>query len=391
MKEDKQLLLELSGAAASSAAAGATAPDAVITEDDKRKMRRNALIKMAAMALFVVVVLVFNSIAWFTMNRNVSNAGMGVQVADYPLVIEVRGSNAENKSLFTKANEALFGSGGAAYQEGEQPDDTLQFFQATASKDKIIWEKTGNTAADGHYADGLEPDACGKLTFWVVAKEAGTFDPEFQFQIKGFHAVTHDVKEGANTVTIVDNLFEINEDLSDHSDVDATLTAALEAEKIQALGYVRGHILFFKARDDDGYYSGFLGTDRSFRLSDYYPDEGGTTFTKGEKKEITVYWKWANTLEQMIYDSSQSNYSPILKDASSTDRTALYTYFSPANNSMFDGLTTAEISGYLSDLQGNNETAKSLARSKLSAAYNDADQEIGDMVNYILIEMTTAH
>lgn len=377
---------------ASSATAESTVSDTIImTEDEKRRMRRAALIKIAAMVLFIIIVLVFNSIAWLIVNKNVSNAGMGVQVADYPLVIEVRGSNAENKSLFTKANEALFGSGGAAYQEGEQPDDTLQYFQATASKDKIIWEKTGNTAADGHYADGLEPDACGKLTFWVVAKEAGTFDPEFQFQIKGFHAVTHDVKEGANTITIVDNLFEINEDLSDHSNVDATLTTALEAEKIQALGYIRGHILFFKSQDSDGYYSGFLGADRSFRLSDYYPDEGGTTFTKGQKKEITVYWKWANTLEQMIYDSSQSNYSPILKDSTSADRTALYTYFLPTNSSMFYELTDAEVSGYVADLQGNDETKKSIARSKLSAAYNDADQEIGDMVNYILIEMTTAH
>lgn len=50
MKEDKQLLLELSGAAASSAAAGVPAPDGFMTEDEKRRMRRNALIRMAAMA-----------------------------------------------------------------------------------------------------------------------------------------------------------------------------------------------------------------------------------------------------------------------------------------------------------------------------------------------------
>ena len=361
------------------------------SQDEIKKMRRGAYIKIVAAVGFIAAVLAYGTISWFTMNKENNASGMGVKVADYPLVLEVQGSNAENKSLFTLMNSALFGADDTVYQEGYQPDNNYLQFQATASKDKVIWEKTGNTANDGHYEDGLEPDACGKLTFWVVAKEAGIYDPEFQFQIKGFHALTHDVKEGSTTTTIVDKLFEINEDLSDHSNEDATLTATLEAEKIQALYYVRGHILFFKQQDNDGYYSGFLGTDRSFRLSDYYPDEGGTTFAKGQKKSITVYWKWANTLEQMIYDSSQSGYSPILKDASSTDRTALYTYFSPANNSMFDGLTTTEISGYLSDLQGNNETAKTVARSKLSAAYNDADQEIGDMVNYILIEMTTAH
>lgn len=357
-------------------------------EKEKKRMRQFSYVKIVLLLLFFISAIAFGSIAWFTMNKIGGVGGASVKVGDYPLLLEVHGDQAENKSLFSLVNAALFDPEDAGYQEGEQPDEDLLEFQATPGKNRIIWEKTSRTANDGHHAEGLEPNSCGKLTFWIVAKEAGTFDPEFEFQIDGFHAVTHDEARGNTTVTIVDQLFEINEDLSDHSDVDDSLTASAEAEKIRALEYVRSHILFFRDKDANGYYSGFLGNSRSFRLSDIYPASGGTTFTKGEKKQVTIYWKWANTFEQMIYDASYTEYEPILALASSDDRTALLTYLQPSNSSMFFGLTDAQVTAYLAAVQGNDEDAAEEAIEALSIAYNDADQEIGDMIQYILIEMT---
>ncbi|MBQ9415624.1 MAG: hypothetical protein IJU20_02145 [Clostridia bacterium] len=330
------------------------------------------------------------SIAWFTMNREVGTSGMSMAISGMPFEIEVRGQYIENESDFGLVNDYISGTYGsdAVYENGEQPDENYQYFRATALKDKIIWRKETQDEAHGHYTDGLEPNSCGELKFWVVAKQAGFHDSTFVFDIKGYHAVTHIETQNGVSVEIVDDVYEINDSLGNYVTEDPTLTSSMVQKKKEALSYIQGHILFFRNKDENGYYSGFLGTDRSFKLSDVYTEENGTYFTLGEKKLVTVYWKWANTFEQMIYDSSYSSYSPILRNASSADRTALYSYMQPSNNSMFFGLTNSEITSDLSIVQTNGEGFLA-AVTQLSNAYNDADQEIGDKVDYIIIEMTT--
>ena len=105
------------------------------------KNRKRALIKLGSTAAFFGLVAVFVTIAWFTMSKRISASGGEVKVVDYPLIIEVRGDKAENKSYFHFVNEALFGDDDTIYQEGEQSNDEVLQFQAIASKDRIIWEK----------------------------------------------------------------------------------------------------------------------------------------------------------------------------------------------------------------------------------------------------------
>lgn len=358
-------------------------------EEERREYIHKKIFKIGSIALFLLVMFIFASIAWFTMSRESGTNGMSIKAQSDLYDIEVRGSYKENDTLITKMNIALYGSGSGAeaYVDGEQPDENYQYYQTTASKNKIIWRKTAQDAEHGHYEDGLEPNSGGKLEFWVVAKEAGTIDPVFVFNINGYHSVTHQEIQDGVTVDVVDYLYEIDSSLGSHVDVDSSLTSTVVSKKIAALSYIQGHILFFRDRDSDGYYSGFLGSGRSFKLSDVYPEEGGTLFSKGEKKPVVVYWKWANTFEQMIYDSSYSSYSPLLKDATSADRTAMYSYLAPANSTVFLGLTDSEISEKLAIVQSAGE-GFAQAVLDLSDAYNDADQEIGDMVHYISIEMT---
>lgn len=348
-----------------------------------------ALIKAFSMMLLASALLIFVGIAWFTMNKNIGTQGMGVTVPSELFEIEVQGDYKENDTLIDKMNTAIFGSGSGvdAYSDGMRVDIEHPYYQTTASKNKIIWRKAVQDAEHGHYDAGLEPNSGGKMEFWVVAKEAGTIDPVFCFDVNGFHAVTHSESQSGSIVDVVDDLFVIDSSLGDHSDVDPTLTPEMVNKKMAAQSFIRGHILFFRGRDSDGYYSGFLGADRKFRLSDVYPEAGGTTFTKGEKKKVTVYWKWANTFEQMIYDSSYSSYSPLLRDAVSADRTALYEYMLPSNSNMFLGLTDSQITEKLTTVRTSGE-GYAQAVTDLSNAYNDADQEIGDMVHYIQIEMT---
>ena len=382
MKEDKRVNIGESASASSSSVK-------VDELAEKKKNQKKSLIKLGTMGVITLILFIFSSIAWFTMNKDVGMSGMSITTSGMPFEIEVRGQYIENESDFGVVNDYISGTYGsdAVYENGEQPDENYQYFRATALKDKIIWRKETQDEAHGHYTDGLEPNSCGELKFWVVAKQAGFHDPTFVFDIKGYHAVTHSETQNGVSVEIVDDVYEINDSLGNYVTEDPTLTSSMVQKKKEALSYIQGHILFFRNKDENGYYSGFLGTDRSFKLSDVYTEENGTYFTLGEKKIVTVYWKWANTFEQMIYDSSYSSYSPILRNASSADRTALYSYMQPSNNSMFFGLTNSEITSDLSIVQTNGE-GFSAAVTQLSNAYNDADQEIGDKVDYILIEMT---
>ena len=359
------------------------------SQRSSEELKRIYLLKLLALLMFAGAIVMFTTIAWFSMNKNVGTNGMGVTAAGMPFEIEVRGQYIENESDFGVINDYLSGAYGsdAVYEDGEQPDENYQYFRATALKDRIIWRKETQDEAHGHYSDGLEPNSCGELKFWVVAKEAGVYDPTFVFRIKGYHAVTHNVTQNGTVVEIVDAVYEINDALGDYVTEETTLTEEVVLQKKEALAFVQGHILFFRNKDENGYYSGFLGTDRSFKLSDVYTEENGTTFALGEKKAVTVYWKWANTFEQMIYDSTYSSYSPILRNASSTDRTNLYSYMQPSNNSMFSGLTGNDITNDLATVQTNG-SGSSAAVTELSNAYNDADQEIGDKVDFIMIEMT---
>lgn len=109
------------------------------------------------------------------------------------------------------------------------------------------------------------------------------------------------------------------------------------------------------------------------------------TVTEGQKYQVTIYWKWANTLEQMIFDSnSQYRDDPLFATSNTTDRNAIYTYLKDTtNNSAFSG--ASDIESLLTTIQGGTDISTALAT--LTTAYDNADQIIGNNLDYILIEM----
>ena len=57
---------------------------ALTEEEERRKRRKAAIIKMLAMVIFCICVMIFGSIAWFTMNKENAASGMGISVGDVP-------------------------------------------------------------------------------------------------------------------------------------------------------------------------------------------------------------------------------------------------------------------------------------------------------------------
>ena len=352
-------------------------------DDEPRIVVNPKVVKVASLILFSGIILVFASIAWFTMNKDVGMSGMGVKTAPAPFELEVRGTDIENEGDFSKATDD--------YDDGVDLG-TLDAYQTSGQHDKIIWRKTGTSTDDGHYFEGLSPNSHGKLTFWVVPNSTGALDIEFTFKVRGFIGTyTPAATDGADPT--LNELFEVTESMEVTVENGLKDSADL-ARKKEALGYIQSHILFFSDFDGTNY-SGFLGTGRSIRFGDCinpsavtkakYNAGNAVNVTVGQKYQVVIYWKWANTLEQMIFDSnSPYRDNPLFAASNTTDRNAVYTYLKDTtNNSVFSGVSNIE--SLLTTIQGGTDYNTALAT--LTNAYNNADQIIGNNLDYILIEM----
>lgn len=366
--------------------------------EEQQKTRKRSLIKLAVLLILLIAVLLFATIAWFTMNREVSTGSMAVKAGGSPFELEVRGTYIEKEDDFSKADDD--------YEHGVDLEE-LDAYQTSGQYEKIIWRKTasspsGTTADDGHYAKGLEPNSHGKLTFWVVPNSTGTLDIEFDFNIRGFIG-TFIEPEDEEAEPELSDLYEINDDLTIENSGGLITNAAQLADKKAALDFIQGHILFFS--DYNGtYYSGFLGTGRSIRFGDCidpstnakYNAGNPVSVTEGQKYQVTIYWKWANTFEQMVFDEiSPKKDEPLFVSTNTTDRTAIYSYLSATEssemkNKVFKDLTVSAITTDLGYVQNNTTASIDSATKELTDAYNNADSFIGNNIDYIMIEMTAS-
>lgn len=396
--EENEELIYSEGAAAeeSEAQARESAEEIAEAQEEEKRNKRNrrkSVIKLVVIAISITIVIIIGSIAWFTMNRDVRTSGMGVKTAPAPFELEVSGLYVENEDDFSKAD--------SEYDDGEAQLEA-NTYRTSGQYGKIIWRKTGNTADDGHYAKGLEPNSHGKLTFWVIPNSTGTLDIEFDFNIRGFIGAYTDPEDEEEDPEL-SNLYEINDDLTVANSGGLITNASQLADKKAALEYIQGHILFFSDYDSTThYYSGFLGTGRSIRFGDCINPSTGTKYnagnpvsvTEGQKYQVTIYWKWANTFEQMVFDeNSPKKDNPLFVSTNTADRTAIYSYLNAAengsmNNKVFKDLTPAVISTNLGYIQNNTTGYVDNATRTLTDAYNNADSFIGNNIDYILIEMT---
>ena len=135
-------------------------------------------------------------------------------------------------------------------------------------------------------------------------------------------------------------MYEITDNLTGTAENELMKNGAPDTELIQtkkdALAYLKGHILFFSDYDEtNNYYSGFLGNARTISFTDCinpithqkYSSSGTVSVEQGQKYKVVLYWKWANTLEQMVLDQSSTykDSTSLFSVNNSTDRTAMYT------------------------------------------------------------------
>ncbi|MBR1663321.1 MAG: hypothetical protein IJ696_03230, partial [Ruminococcus sp.] len=272
---------------------------------EKKKNQKKSLIKIGAMGILTLILLIFSSLSWFTMNTQVEISGMSVSTATLPFDIQSSGAAPDEYVR-------LFGLADREYSSGTKQGNTNTY--RTGNYDAIWWRLDENDSTS--YSTGFRPGASGQLNFEIVPKDENALKVNCKFNLRTFIS-----SENAQT-NVTESITEITD------------TSGTEIQK-NARKYINGHILFFehKTVDNKGHeiYSGFIGADGI----DITVPAGGNA------KSVTLYWKWVNTFDQIFLKTTDSYYDfPLIADDNTDDREDLVDFIQANPSKLFSDITT---------------------------------------------------
>ena len=323
--------------------------------NDALKRRRASLFKIGAVMILAFIVWVFSSIAWFTMNNDVANSGMGVKVG---------GQNFE-VTMLSGSRDGIFKN---PYHIAVHDEDAL-YWQMTPTNNLINY----NVYVDDEHPgdEGLHPNTEGVISFNVIPKK-DSVDLKFDFEIIGYQALYNDVN---NTPT----------DGTDDVLAMTPLSQLDGGDGITAQNLLNGHILFFEHRDDvteNGVttvtYSTPICSDEDMHRLMYRTVTGKNTATP-----INIYWVWPNTLSTFV-DASASGVDtiPFCHD---DDSHGYNSYTAITNN--IEAFPQYYLKGTSS---GDTVNVATIGAHYVSYGdrYDQGDNEIGMRVHYLLIKLS---
>lgn len=345
------------------------------SRDNDRRVN-DMFTKTIIMLLLSFIVFIFAAVAWFAMNKDATATGMSVTVTD-AYELEVRGNFIENSDVMTTF-DAFTDEFANGIQQEDEHGTLVNIFRTGEDNQKIIWRKNASSTS---YPEGLSPSSSGELSFYVIPKKTGVLDLNFNMTIRGYHAVYT-----GDTLT---DVVEITDDLTDSS-ANAAIGITSAATAKSALKFLNGHILFFKNYDSTtGKYSGFCGTD-SISFADFIAGDDKTVI-QDQAYPVTVYWKWVNDFGDMFLTSTSPYASaPLFDDLNTDDRALIFDYLEDSDVYMFDGIAPADIAAAVADIQNPSSPTFAISLRTLTTGYDNADLDIGNNVNYMLIEMTSS-
>lgn len=262
--------------------------------------------------LFVLaaIVAIFACLAWFAANNRVSATGstIGAKAERYIISTDTTGTN------------------------GVYDDDTGTTFNIADSMD-VSESSNFNNKAAGY----LAPGASGSITFYVQWLDGSPEDLD---------------------VDITRSIIAITADLN------------ASAEDFKNL--LTGHILFFKNKDVDGYYSNWVGSTYTVKADE---------FNKAENKKVTckLFWVWPEQFRSYVvpgylnytrglFRAAKCDDYISLRDDINANKTRYFKFGSSVPDVSLDMLAT--------DLQ------------TCSLAYNEADEYLGNSVDKYQIRLT---
>lgn len=292
--------------------------------------------------LFVLaaIVAIFACLAWFAANNRVSATGstIGAKAARYSLT---------------------------ATGEGEPDAHTGYYERTDAEKQNITRLDTTDAMTvtlgsnlNNESAGSLYPGARGKITFTVKP-----------------------LVDDLNGVTI--NLSRVLK-VTGNVVVEDGKTLTSDAQTL--LGLVKGHLLFF-TKCDNGYYSDRVINNQITIPKSKFCEDGKTTNPTKKSVPVTLYWVWPEYFQNFVLTGNTNYYKNLFAAAgdAKSDYGALQADMNAHKANYFYGT--------VSSVEAANAPAVSSSMSFgdtaiCSALYNNADEQIGNKVEYIQLRIS---
>ncbi|MBR6218113.1 MAG: hypothetical protein IKQ63_06295 [Eubacterium sp.] len=379
-------------------------------DDEPRIVVNPKVVKVASLILFSGIILVFASIAWFTMNRDVSSGGMSITTTTLPFDIATKGANIRYSNIISDKKPE--------YEEG-----TSGTLVNTAGASGSYYKADSLLLRYDTGESEIGPGGYGSLSLYIIPRINDAQTVKVSLNVVSFVEIEKKAANGdyiykkdGNNNTVLDTNGNpvVDTVIVEVTTVNALKTALLandasisnadaqeNSEKsVVAAKYIQGHIMFFGA---EGTAFGITdsSTDEEKAAAYYYatPYTDRTitqTIVAGNKDkavQVPIFWMWPNTLGQIALpdnSSGQRGGYPILQDTDSTGKARVKSYLLSQGENIFDNYTTISSSynGYIDTVTGAyNSSTFSTAFNSLSSGYNKADNMIGTGISYFLIEV----
>lgn len=290
--------------------------------------------------LFVLaaIVAIFACLAWFAANNRVSATGGTI------------GAKAGRYSL-TAAGEGEPDAHTGYYERTDAEKQNITRLDTTDAMTVTLESNLNNESAGSLY-----PGARGKITFTVKP-----------------------LVDDLNGVTI--NLSRVLK-VTGNVVVEDGKTLTSDAQTL--LGLAKGHLLFFTSCQN-GYYSGRV-VDSKIRIDKSEFCKKGSSETT-ESKEVSLYWVWPEYFQNFVLTGNTNYYKNLFAAAgdAKSDYGALQADMNAHKTNYFYGAangTSAANAPAVSSSMSFGDTAI------CSALYNNADEQIGNKVEYIQLRIS---
>lgn len=267
--------------------------------------------------LFVLaaIVAIFACLAWFAANNRVSATGstIGAKGPRYIITTDTTG----NKGVYDKGTSATFNIA-----------DSM--------------DVSGTSNFNNETAGYLAPGASGSITFYVQWLD--------------------------------DSPEDLNVDIT-RSIIATTTPPDTSVEELKNL--LTGHILFFKNKDDDGYYSNWVGSTYTVEADE---------FNKAENKKVmcTLFWVWPEQFRSYVVPGYLNYTRGLFRSSDNADRTGYSKLLEHINDNQAwyfksnGSIPNVSLEMSATDLQ------------TCSLAYNEADEYLGNSVDKYQIRLTAS-
>ena len=407
--------------------------NAVLSQDELERMRKLSLFKIGAMIVFAAVVIVFGSIAWFTMNREVEGTGTQMTATDLPFEIASKGTAGIRYQSYLVAADDSNKVGETTVVNG------TTYYHTSGSTDKIMLRYDTNVGESE-----IGPGGRGQLNLYLVPKDNIDMKAKITLDVQSYAFFdVYDLDANGEKFPKYENnqpvykedgitpVYQTTEKLLNVYEVTADM-CTLESTEIEALqqsaDYLKGHIMFFGGLGYEDSEDDTLTDDDQWYFETPYPEcvfeFEQKNAKKGQMYQVPLYWMWPNTLGQIVLKQAdtQRNGIPLVKDLTDQEIAALSSErdedeeYEPTDKELVIQYVKENKDYVLKDWQSMEFTAAELLQTRenaenrktlsevvddmiddaantnnfgrLSDCYNAADFAIGKDIAYFIIEVT---